>query len=279
MTAQFEEACPEAAEVLRAAGWAPHDEWGVYTRWSLVMGSPRAGDFHVKNTAARADSPDTPDDPVAAARWLVARFGVAPGPEQAESGQHEDDGEIGAATEYAPNDADNGGDGSGISEEERLASTDYDPEEILDADFTEAIDLTLPDLAAALYESAPALEGADLGAEILDADQEAPAGAFIFGDNLHEKRTAAIGLVVQIALSRMPPEIDYAQLSELRNFVMGVSEGRWPDDPAKRDMLEALEANERARRSVEAVRDAKTAYLVSATREQIESFDPNEGWP
>ena len=92
-------------------------------------------------------------------------------------------------------------------------------------------------------------------------------------------RTAAIGLVVQSALTRLPQNIDYARLSELRNFVMGVQEGRWPDDPAQRDELDTLEATERRRRGIETERDAKVAFLIEATREQIETFDPEAGWP
>jgi len=67
-----EEAFPEAAAILRDAGWKPHDGWGVYTRGTLVMGfSPDGQHFDVKNTASAPDSPDTPDDPVEAAHWLV----------------------------------------------------------------------------------------------------------------------------------------------------------------------------------------------------------------
>lgn len=162
---------------------------------------------------------------------------------------------------------------------------------ISDVDFTEA-ELGGVDFAA--------LTGPDLGAEVLDEGQADPLlleaaledfapdeikptesgpGAFIFGDNLDQKRTAAIGLVVQLALERMPVAIDYARLSELRNFAMGVAEDRWPDDPEKRNELDALEGQERKRRQVEAVRDEKVAFLVRADREQIEGFNPEEGWP
>jgi len=274
----FEETHPDAAAVLREAGWTPHDVWGVYTRGPLVMGSPRAGEFRVKNIAQSPDGPDTPDDPVAAALWLVAHEPVAVVSEPEETPEHEAHEETGAEEGAKTPSVDSSDAGSGTPSD---ASPELDVEPLLrdseeeigqgssDADFIDA-DFYEPD--------APAIEGADLGAEILDEGQGQQA-AYIFGDNLDQKRTAAIGLVVQIALSRMPAPIDYAQLSELRNFTMGVSEGRWPDDPAKRDTLEALEANERARRSVEAARDAKTAFLVTATREQIESFDPEQDWP
>jgi len=279
----LKETHPDAAAVLRDAGWAPHDVWGVYTRGTLVMGSPRAGEFRVKNIAQSPDGPDTPDDPVASARWLVAHEPVETVSEPEEAPEHEAYEETGGGAALGGTSADyvddpnrDSFDGAGDEAAREEVPDDFgihdrafivedgagEGEEPIDADF---------------YDT-PAIEGADLGAEILDEGQGQQA-AYIFGDNLDQKRTAAIGLVVQIALSRMPAPIDYAKLSELRNFTMGVSEGRWPDDPAKRDTLETLEANERARRSVEAARDAKTAFLVTATREQIEAFEPEADWP
>lgn len=73
-----EEAFPEAAATLRDAGWAPHPEWNVYTRGTLVMGGI-AGSFHVKDYARippghPLHSADTPDTAEEAAAWLVARF-------------------------------------------------------------------------------------------------------------------------------------------------------------------------------------------------------------
>lgn len=73
-----EEAYPEAAEVLRAAGWAPHNGWGVYTRGTMVMGHPAPGEFRLKDFAAIPPghpqySADTPDTALEAALWLVAK--------------------------------------------------------------------------------------------------------------------------------------------------------------------------------------------------------------
>ena len=74
------EAYPEAAAILAAAGWKPHDGWNVYTRDTLVMGfQPDGLAFHVKNWASiqeghpqwNADTPDTAEE---AAAWLVERF-------------------------------------------------------------------------------------------------------------------------------------------------------------------------------------------------------------
>lgn len=72
-----QEASPEAAEILRAAGWQPHDMWNVFTRGTLVMGfAPNGSTFHVKDWAKISPghprySEDTPDTPEEAAAWLV----------------------------------------------------------------------------------------------------------------------------------------------------------------------------------------------------------------
>ena len=266
------EASPEAAALLAAAGWKPHPKWGVYTRGTLVMGGDLQGGFHVKDWGLDIHGPDTPDTAEEAAAWLVHRFApVASAPEPEQIPAHETHGETGeaegreeSAEPMAPEDDSGAIDlfhpvsgGSGMGEAEGDDASD-----ILDADYLETNQL----------------DDYSLGAEIDDAESEA-SGAFIFGDNLDQKRTAAIGLVVQAAIVRMPAPIDYAVLSELRNFTLGVSEGRWPDDPAQRAELDVLEARERRRRAIETARDDKTAFLVSATREQIEAFDPESDWP
>lgn len=140
----------------------------------------------------------------------------------------------------------------------------------LDTDFTE-IDLT--------PQRAPALEGEDLGAEILDEGQ-ADTSQFIFGDNLDQMRTAAIGLVIRHAKTLKPfwtTDEDKA-LAELRNYAMGVSEGRWARDDLSDAQLAALEADARRIRQIERIADEKVEFLDAATREQIQAFVVEEGW-
>ena len=277
-----QEAFPEAAAILRAAGWKPHDPWGVYTRGTVVMGfSPDGQHFDVKNWGADVHGPDYPDNPVEAAQWLVRRRANPLASEAtlepiavaaASQGVAEDDPLAGVASEAVLS-GENAEGGNVVPEVE----SDPDERSVYDADFT-IEDLGSDDLLADDDFAPLALEGTD--AEPDAPAQEDPAsGAFIFGDNLHQMRTAAIGLVVQAAIERLPEGIDYARLAELRNFVMGVSEGRWIDDTAKRDELDLLETTERRRRAVETVRDEKVAFLIEARREEIEAFDPGEGWP
>lgn len=305
------ESVREAEHILHAAGWKEAPGWNGYTQGSCVGGIAPDGTVYVKNIALIRPGdprygPDTPDEHHEAAAWLVehakARATLAQLPEEEESqgatlpaGEEETpvsqpgDGGDHVTDQAAPADSDLGVVHVSV---ETLAPTDLpaelevleqsenlEPPEISDpgGSFIDA-DFTIEDLGGP--EEPEQLEGP---IEDFAYDENAPAedtsGAFIFGDNLHQMRTAAIGLVVQSALARLPQNIDYARLSELRNFVMGVQEGRWPDDPAQRDELDTLEATERWRRGIETERDAKVAFLIEATREQIEAFDPEAGWP
>tara|TARA_R110000868_G_scaffold300642_3_gene561094 strand:- start:5922 stop:6974 length:1053 start_codon:yes stop_codon:yes gene_type:complete len=133
-----EETHPEAADILREAGWAPHDAWQVYTRDTLVMGfQPDRLAFHVKNWAKvqpgdRAYSEDTPDTPEEAASWLVALFNVNPLSTEAtlepvavlseaeETAAHESDSETGEEADgdgaTAPGVVYEGGDSGGLEQ-------------------------------------------------------------------------------------------------------------------------------------------------------------------
>lgn len=291
----MEEAFPEAAALLQSAGWAPHPEWQVYTRDTRVAGiTPDGTSLNVKNWALITPEdprygPDTPDTAEEAAAWLVAwheaRTAVltthvtlgsislsgmsaeelAPPPEPAQTPVHEGDGDDHPIFAEAQNVNRLGATGEESEDDLWQLDPEYNfdtPEpqrnREIDADFTD-----------------------DLGAEILDEHPEHASGAFIFGDNLDQKRTAAIGLVMQAALARMPAwsDTDTARLSELRNFAMGVSEGRWNDDPGSRQWLEELETRLRRRSQIVSHRDGLVEHLNSASREEIEAFDPEAGWP
>lgn len=201
-----------------------------------------------------------------------------------ETGEEASGADAGARVEDAGDDASRGqalaNDGGVVGSEGAAWEPDAEQpaDEPIDADYT------LPEIE--LIEPDP---NPDFGAEVLamqlDMDaaieptRDDAAGAFIFGDNLHQMRTAAIGLVMQHALALMPEPTDYARLSELRNFTLGVSEDRWPDDPAKREELDVLEATERRRHQLAMSRDEKVGFLMTADREAIEAFDCAAGWP
>lgn len=135
-------------------------------------------------------------------------------------------------------------------------------EEPLDADFSEPA----PELGQELAEEHP---------------EEFGGAAFIFGDNLDQKRTAAIGLVMRHARSLMPfwTTNEDVMLRELRNYAAGVGEGRWPYDEGRRRELDALEAALARMNDIARVRDEKVSFLEQAKREEIEAFDPEAGWP
>lgn len=183
---------------------------------------------------------------------------VAPAPPSEHDGSHESDGETGEAVGAEEGATADLSDGAG-----ELSADDP-----LDADF---------------FEPSTELDAAELGEEILEEHPEefGTGPQFIFGDNLDQMRTAAIGLVMRYARSLMPAwEVtDDARLVELRNFVMGVSESRWPDDAAKQQELAGLEATLSRIGAIVKTRDAKVEFLETATREEIEAFVPEAGWP
>lgn len=300
----MEEAHPEAAAILREAGWAPHPEWGVYTRGPLVMGG-FAGSFHVKDYTRIPPGhpqygPDTPDTAEEAAAWLVARFKapepetnplsldelefrIAPEPEAEETPQHESDGETGEGDEdQAARTDDNSG--RGDSEGERDAFYAGSSPEPLDADFTEPQDLGA-ELLDEYEAELPALEGADLEEEAaLDPiEEEAPQGQdrFIGLDDLDRRRSLRIGDTIRYANGLMPAWSieDDARLATLRNFAMGVSEKRWDDNPANQAELNALETTIRRINEIKNARDAKVEFLESASRDDVEAFVVEADWP
>lgn len=300
----------EAEAILYAGGFrnaAAKHHGPFWTLYGVFAGNEHSGATH-----KQAD----PQDPRELARVLVARvqaepdviadepeapetveetfapgegpFDPPPEPEQipahethGETGEETDGADVGVGVEDAGDDPSRGSAGDPDGGMVGSESTAWEPDAEQPADEPIDADYTLPEIELIPPEADPTF-----GSELLDWEGELAAepepeasGAFIFGDNLDQKRTAAIGLVVQAAIVRMPAPIDYAVLSELRNFTLGVSEGRWPDDPAQRAELDVLEARERRRRAIETARDDKTAFLVSATREQIEAFDPESDWP
>lgn len=271
------------AAVFIEAGWAPHFGLRGYCKpagkgW-LVGGAPDPSKplvTHMKVTEKDADSPDTPDDPVEAARWLVARFAAAPAAEPEQTPAHEahsqtgaEDGSESSPETGAPRDSvysDPVADASVAEPEpalERSAGASEDSEGSIDADFSEP----LPE---------------QLGQELAEEHpEEYAASVAIFGDNLDQKRTAAIGLVMRYARSLMPfwtSDSDIA-LIELRNYAMGAAEGRWAQDEHRARELQEMEATLSRMNAIAAARDAKVEFLESATREEVEAFDPEANWP
>ena len=128
----------------------------------------------------------------------------------------------------------------------------------------------------------PALEAPELSEELAsEHPQEYGAGAFIFGDNLDQQRTAAIGIVNQFALSLMPEwsAEDETELVSLRNYALGVNELGWPHDEARAARLDDLEATQGRLRLVEQAMLSKVRFLNTASRDELAAFDPEAGWP
>lgn len=316
-----EETKAEVARILGGAGWKADLGWGGFTHGTCVGGLAPDGNVYVKNWAAIGPdhpkySADTPDTAEEAAQWLADRYKANPletevtldpvalQSEEVENPGDESNGETGASSgEKGSFDGSELGAGddvsvrlpSGLGEldvrgtEGVDASGDADAyderaePDLIDADFTEPEDLgsELLDVESELLApELPAPDPEDFAPDEI-VPQETQSGAFIFGDNLDQLRTAAIGRVIRYANALMPHWAiqDDARLAYLRNFAMGVSEKRWDDDPALSAELNALETTIRRINEIKNSRDAKVEFLESASREEIIDFAVEANWP
>jgi len=273
-----EESMAEAERLLREAGWAPHPKLG-YVSGPLVMGADPSGGFHIKNIALvmeghPAYGPDTPDEHHEAAAWLIARFAVDSGGDAEHGSGDEAHGEIGAdaggepagglvsgAVASRPGE-DDAGAGSGVSGARGVVPGGV-ADDALDAEWAE-ID---PPPAAS---SEPA---------------EAPQNRFYGLDDLDRRRNLRIGDVVQISMERQDDiwadsgtteEAYEALVSQvMRETVQGVYRG----SAEVFDQFTQVQTYANAARAVAATEQRMVRFLRNATREDVEAFDPQEGWP
>lgn len=281
---------------------------GRFAVANLVCGHPPPGASavfaakelsKVPQCAAEAmglDPADYPDEPHEAAEWLVRHFGGAPFTVSQETlTEHQSEALDGDGPDLG---AGAGVHGDGSESDADLAAGGEDKptaagpggafeESAIDADFGEldpaddALDLgELDDYAL----DPLLLEGEADEANVTPPEPEPEyqgQDRFIGLDDLDRRRSLRIGDVIRYARQIMPfwtTDHDTA-LRELRNFAMGVQEGRWADDPARREELMTLEATAAHIRRIEAARDAKVEFLEQASRDEIEAFDVEADWP
>lgn len=286
-------------------GIAPGGDLYVKSLDAVLPGDPRYGY-------------DTPDEYHEAAAWLIEHV-RNPAIQALETPHATNDlgaGYAGAGMDFAyraddpiggggsagfgPDDVVGGGAGSRLPESEGSGSGPrYDAgEDALceggdpGAGYGEAIDADFSEFG----DEPAGLEGADeLGGEMLEfapSPGQAPRSTrkpepfqgqdrFIGLDDLDRRRLLRIGETIRYAKTLLPPWSggDHNRLVELRNFVMGVSEGRWPDRPAFREELVELEATRGAVSAIEAARDAKVAFLEAASREEVDGYAIEADWP
>jgi len=276
-----EESMAEAERLLREAGWAPHPKLG-YVSGPLVMGADPSGGFHIKNIALvmeghPAYGPDTPDEHHEAAAWLIARFAVDSGGDAEHGSGDEAHGEIGAdaggepagglvsgAVASRPGE-DDAGAGSGVSGAQGVVPGGV-ADDALDAEWAE-ID---PPPAAS---SEPA---------------EAPQNRFYGLDDLDRRRALRIGDVAVIAAERIAAveeeagETDGEWLRVQGHVVSHLDKFTGAYTHPDRDTYDRFLALSAARARIASIdehRKQVTTALLSATREEVEAFDPQDGWP
>ena len=301
-----DESAALASAILEGAGWMPTSAMnGLYVRGDLVGGIPPNGKgAHIKTVSQippghKLYSPDTPDEPHEAAQWLVDRYNA----EQAnalhtetvlapprivldEPGELvEDSGDETVRLFGAGKGQGNGEEASSERLDNEHRTTAEQRSVVRDAGQENPHEDSRPDFVDGSADPIDADFSepvAEIGQELIEEHPEEFGGAaFIFGDNLDQKRTAAIGLVMRHARSLMPfwTTNEDAMLRELRNYAAGVGEGRWPYDEGRRRELDALEAALARMNDIARVRDEKVSFLEQAKREEIEAFDPEAGWP
>lgn len=293
------EAYPEAAAILRDAGWKPHDAWGVYTRGTLVMGfSPDGQHFDVKNWGRDIHGPDTPDDPVEAAQWLVAfRLpALAQEEEPAETPQHESDGETGEEASTQSGESVREGD-AGLSEAPESHDAPRESEsaqadasgllgqgvaQFTDADFEAIEELGAQDELAETDFETLAIEGADAEPEAPAQDGPIAYGASTIDGLIREK----LGRVSQIARELKAVQQEGWTVEEyayLQNLMVRMDRGEAPDDQASRERFLAIAVKSQAMSRIDAVRDRKEGELEEiGQRRDFDAavyYEPGEGWP
>lgn len=267
----MDEAYPEAAAVLRDAGWTQHPEWRVYTRGSLVMGSPRKGEFHVKDwERVKLGHPqyglDTPDTPEEAAQWLIERFSpraLATPPRPEPSEQIVESVDLGAD----------------------ILDADYEEYELLAA--LPALEETAP------IEHPPLSEPLALpepGIQDFAPDPSPPPpqpGAFIFGDDLPRARLLAQGLLAELAATLIAEtrnnvkwgDEEFARLSNHVAANLDKGSGLYGGDAESYARFVELSDAQGLVRRIEAYRDTRAEFVRMAGREEVEAFNYLEGWP
>lgn len=265
-----------------------------------------------------AYGPDTPDEHHEAAAWLVAHHAArfpnplttdaalvpptiealneAPVPESEAPGEaaEEPQGALGSGDDAASVEgADDlgsaeagppGGGGELLHDDGQDGAGDRDHDYALDADFIEAGD-------------EPEIEGADLGGELLEDLSEEPAplspeplaqqpeqSRFYGLDDLDRRRSLRIGDVQRFAIERAPvlTAEQSDRLRYLRSYVAGVAEEtvtRASNDSELRDELDALESVLSHEIAWDTVLKTKVRFLNDASREDIEAFVVEDGWP
>ena len=303
------EAYPEAAAILSAAGWGPHPEWQAYTRGPLVVGVDPSGTMHIKDFTRIPPGhplygPDTPDTAEEAALWLVKWYEHTQAPRVQEDIPHEANSTPAETVEH-PSSSDADGDGDSVPRDAGTIDGDAAPGhdgqlhayegravdlggDILDAEYdAAALALAAPEivldgeLADPLALPEPELEDF-IPDEIKPAPEGGP-GAFIFGDNLDQMRTAAIGLVVRASRQR---QAEYAALMGGHDFaalqgrvLRDTVDGRYVGPQEVYALFVELSQHQNAINRIRYAEAEKVEFLEAANREQVEAFDPEDDWP
>lgn len=194
--------------------------------------------------------------------------------------------------------ADAGPSSGGLAVHDELGSEEpgyCDPEDVFDADFTEAGEPE--ELGAELAEDYPALTDEQIAAVAEEPPAAEPSsGVVYFGDDIHVARLAKMGRLLEIATEKkagLQEGWTVQEFASLQNLIMRINRGEAPDDHAARERFDHISAYSRAMNAVDAYLAAREAELETfakglrwdatpeereAARAAILAFNPEE-WP
>lgn len=277
----------KARTLLEAAGVRGVTIQGSGEDWTVAIGWNEPERFVV---AYSAKNPATPNDPVylasQALATLIRNEGPCPHREQVNQSFHveSEPSQLELGAELL---ADAGEEEEGHAAEGSL-SGDALAEELADAVANQADDADPNEDAGADVQSS---ERSDVIPPPLQAElapePEAFAGTTILGaDPLDRIRSQRIGDVARIAAGkiaerRAAASYTLAEYQELQGYVMSHTDavGAFKGDDERYQRFVALADCQRAVNDLGAYRDGLTETLLEASREAVEAFDVNAGWP
>lgn len=296
---------PDAAAILRAAGWAPHPEYGVFTRGTLVMGlTPDGQSFHVKDWARIMPGhplygPDTPDTAEEAAAWLVARYppnqlsteatletpAVHPAPADDAGGlgstavaPEAEAGESAAIAAELSEDVAAGGlvHPADPTEEPEPAVASHDP---IDADYTDLFAAEGPDPLLELEAPEPE----DFAPDDLPPQSGPIAYAASDLDALVREKLGRVSQIARELKAILQEGWTLEEFASLQNLIVRIDRQEAPDDAQARARFLAISERSQAMSRVDSIRDLKEGVLEGIGRSRdyagAVEFDPEAGWP
>lgn len=289
-----------ASNILEHAGWGPIPGWSGYAQGTSVGGIAPSGTVYVKNwamipTGHPLHSIDTPDNAEEAAAWLVEhdkrRFSppreIEPEPEAIGGDDEPDEAQPDRVEAGMGEDAPTAEDDETTIAMARVASE-------IDAEFAELEGgINAPQIGGPQLDGVGVVEGDAVAPPLLSEDikdfapdevKRVREGVAIFGDNLPMQRMLLIGRIAEIALERCEAARgDWSddEFRDLQSYVVSNLDaaGGFVGDADRYDKFVRLSDIQSTVRRIEAEQVKRVTFIRAASREEVATYDPEDGWP